>query len=138
MKFFEIAIDGDSFMVDEHWAGILRATAERAAAHSVALHGDLSDMIDVKLIYVGPKVIGCTKEVRTVTGLNLKDAKAVVDKVRGNHRYPFNGNTEEDGAPQSLGVFSYDEALKLKARFEAVGSRLDVPSPLEALAEVAE
>jgi large subunit ribosomal protein L7/L12 len=65
---------------------------------------------DVVLIGIGDKKIQVIKEVRAITGLGLKDAKALVD-----------------GAPANIkeGV-SKEEAEEIKEKIEAVGGQVDL------------
>ncbi len=65
---------------------------------------------DVVLISSGDKKIAVIKEVRTITGLGLKEAKAVVDEV-----------------PKAVkeGV-SAEEADKIKAQLEDVGAQVEI------------
>lgn len=65
---------------------------------------------DVILKAVGPKKINVIKEVRAITGLGLKEAKAVVD-----------------GAPGPVKeAVSKEEAEALKARLEEVGAEIEL------------
>lgn len=65
---------------------------------------------DAVLIGIGDKKIQVIKEVRAITGLGLKDAKALVD-----------------GAPANIkeGV-SKEEAEEIKEKIEAVGGQVDL------------
>lgn len=65
---------------------------------------------DVMLIAAGDKKIGVIKEVRAITGLGLKDAKALVD-----------------GAPKAVkeGV-AKEEAEKIKAQLEEAGAQVEL------------
>ena len=65
---------------------------------------------DVILTSFGDKKIQVIKEVRALTGLGLKDAKALVDEVP---------------KPVKEGV-SKDEAEKAKAQLEAAGAQVEI------------
>ena len=68
------------------------------------------DEFDVILVAAGDKKIQVIKEVRTITGLGLKEAKELVE-----------------GAPKPIkeGV-SKEDASKLKEQVEAAGGQVDV------------
>lgn len=65
---------------------------------------------DVLLTAVGDKKIQVIKVVRAITGLGLKEAKAVVDGVPGNVK---------DGVPK-------DEADGIKTQLEEVGATVEI------------
>lgn len=65
---------------------------------------------DVILTAIGDKKIKVIKEVRAITGLGLKDAKALVDGAPG---------TVKEG-------LSKEEAEKIKAQLEEVGAQIDL------------
>lgn len=65
---------------------------------------------DVLLTAVGDKKIQVIKVVRAITGLGLKEAKAVVDGVPGNVK---------DGVPK-------DEAEGIKTQLEEVGATVEI------------
>ena len=65
---------------------------------------------DVILTAVGDKKIAVIKEVRAITGLGLKDAKALVD---------------EAPKPVKEGV-DKDEAEKVKAQLEEAGAQVEL------------
>jgi large subunit ribosomal protein L7/L12 len=65
---------------------------------------------DVILLTAGDKKIGVIKEVRAITGLGLKDAKALVD---------------EAPKPVKEGV-SKEEAQKMKEQLEAAGAQVEL------------
>lgn len=77
-----------------------------AAAEAVAEKTEF----DVILVAAGDKKIQVIKELRGITGLGLKEAKAVVDSAP---------------APVKEGV-SKDEAADVKAKLEAVGASVEV------------
>jgi large subunit ribosomal protein L7/L12 len=65
---------------------------------------------DVLLTAVGDKKIQVIKVVRAITGLGLKEAKALVDGVPGNVK---------DGVPK-------DEAEGIKSQLEEVGATVEI------------
>ncbi len=65
---------------------------------------------DVILISFGDKKIQVIKEVRAITGLGLKDAKALVDGVPG---------------PVKEGI-AKDEAEKIKTQLEEAGAQVEL------------
>ena len=65
---------------------------------------------DVELTEVGPNKVKVIKVVREITGLGLKEAKALVD-----------------GAPKALKeAVSKDEADEIKSKLEAAGAEVEV------------
>ena len=65
---------------------------------------------DVELTEVGPNKVKVIKVVREITGLGLKEAKAVVD-----------------GAPKNIKeAVSKEEAEDIKAKFEAEGAKVTI------------
>ena len=65
---------------------------------------------DVIITAAGDKKIAVIKEVRSITGLGLKDAKALVDEIP---------------KPVKEGV-AKDEAEKIKAQLEEAGAQVEV------------
>jgi large subunit ribosomal protein L7/L12 len=65
---------------------------------------------DIILTAAGDKKIQVIKEVRAITGLGLKDAKALVDEAP---------KPVKEGAPK-------DEAEKIKAQLEAAGAQAEL------------
>ena len=65
---------------------------------------------DVIITAAGDKKIAVIKEVRAITGLGLKDAKALVDEVP---------KAVKEGVPK-------DEAEKIKAQLEEAGAQVEV------------
>ncbi|MBU0680044.1 MAG: 50S ribosomal protein L7/L12 [Proteobacteria bacterium] len=65
---------------------------------------------DVILTSAGDKKIGVIKEVRAITGLGLKEAKALVDEAP---------STVKEGVTK-------DEAADIKAKIEAAGGTVEV------------
>ena len=79
-----------------------------AAAGAGAEAAEEKDEFDVELTEVGPNKVKVIKVVREVTGLGLKEAKAVVD-----------------GAPKALKEgASKAEAEDIKAKLEAEGAKV--------------
>lgn len=100
-------------LLEEKW-GVSAAAA--VAAPAAAAAGDAGGSaeekseFDVILAAAGDKKINVIKEVRTITGLGLKEAKDLVE-----------------GAPKALkeGV-SKDEANDIKAKLEEAGATVEV------------
>lgn len=84
--------------------------AAMPAAGAAAPAAEEKTEFDVILTSAGAKKIGVIKVVREITGLGLKEAKAVVD-----------------GAPSPIKeAVSKDEAEELKAKLEAAGAGVEV------------
>ena len=103
-----------SELLEEKW-GVSAAApvAVATAAPGAAAGGDASEEkteFDVILASVGDKKINVIKEVRSITGLGLKEAKDLVE-----------------GAPKAVkeGV-SKDEAEQIKAKLEEAGATAEV------------
>ena len=103
-----------SKMLEEKW-GVSAVAPVAAAATGVAPSGDAAaaeekDECTVVLAAAGDKKINVIKEVRTITGLGLKEAKDLVE-----------------GAPKELktGV-SKDEANGFKEKLEAAGATVEL------------
>ena len=98
--------------LEEKWGVSAAAPVAAAAAPAAAAAAPVEEKteFDVILIEAGANKIGVIKEVRTITGLGLKDAKDLVE-----------------GAPKPVkqGV-SKDEAAKLKETLEKVGAKVEV------------
>jgi large subunit ribosomal protein L7/L12 len=98
-------------MLEEKW-GVSAAApvAVAAAAGPAAAAAEEKTEFDVILIAFGDKKIQVIKEVRSITGLGLKEAKDLVE-----------------GVPKPLkeGV-DKDEADKIKAAIEAAGGQVDI------------
>ena len=81
-----------------------------AAAAGDAAAAEEKDEFDVELAEVGPNKVKVIKVVREVTGLGLKEAKALVD-----------------GAPKVMKEgASKAEAEDIKAKFEAEGAKVTI------------
>ena len=103
-----------SKMLEEKW-GVSAAAPVAVAAAGAAPSGDAAaaeekDEFTIVLAAAGDKKINVIKEVRTITGLGLKEAKDLVE-----------------GAPKELktGV-SKDEANGFKEKLEAAGATLEL------------
>lgn len=97
--------------LEEKW-GVTAAAPMAAAAPAAAAAAPVEEKteFDVVLVDFGANKIGVIKEVRTITGLGLKDAKDLVE-----------------GAPKTVksGV-SKDEAAKMKDILEKAGAKAEV------------
>ena len=103
-----------SKMLEEKW-GVSAAAPVAVAAAGAAPSGDAADAEEkdeftIVLAAAGDKKINVIKEVRTITGLGLKEAKDLVE-----------------GAPKELktGV-SKDEANGFKEKLEAAGATVEL------------
>ena len=103
-----------SKMLEEKW-GVSAAAPVAVAAAGAAPTGDAAaaeekDEFTIVLAAAGDKKINVIKEVRTITGLGLKEAKDLVE-----------------GAPKELktGV-SKDEANGFKEKLEAAGATVEL------------
>jgi|TARA_Y100000590_G_C15303644_1_gene857381 large subunit ribosomal protein L7/L12 len=100
-------------LLEESW-GVSAAAPVAVAAGAPAAGAEAAaedkDEFDVILVAAGDKKIQVIKEVRTITGLGLKEAKELVE-----------------GAPKPIkeGV-SKEDAGKLKEQVEAAGGQVDV------------
>jgi len=101
-----------SKLLEEKW-GVSAAAPVAAMAAPAAAGGEAAaekTEFDIILANVGDKKIDVIKAVRGITGLGLKEAKALVD-----------------GAPSPLKEgASKDEADKAKAELEAAGATVEV------------
>ncbi len=98
--------------LEEKWGVTAAAPVAVAAAAPAAAAAPVEEKteFDVILAEAGANKIGVIKEVRTITGLGLKDAKDLVE-----------------GAPKPIkqGV-SKEEAAKLKETLEKAGAKVEV------------
>ncbi len=97
--------------LEEKW-GVSAAAPAAAAAAPAAAAAVVEEKteFDVILTDFGANKIAVIKEVRTITGLGLKDAKDLVE-----------------GAPKPVKqAVSKDEAAKLKTQLEAAGAKVEV------------
>jgi len=81
-----------------------------AVAGPAAAEEEVKDEFNVMLTGVGDKKIQVIKEVRAITGLGLKEAKALVESA------PC---AVKEGLPK-------DEAEQIKAKLEEVGAIIDL------------
>ncbi len=98
--------------MEDEW-GVSAAPAAVAVAGPAGAVGEAAEEqteFDVILTAIGDKKIQVIKEVRALTGLGLKEAKALVEE-----------------APKAVkeGV-DKDEAEKVKAKLEEVGAQIDI------------
>lgn len=97
--------------LEEKW-GVSAAAPVAAAAAPAAAAAVVEEKteFDVILIEAGANKIGVIKEVRTITGLGLKDAKDLVE-----------------GAPKPVKqAVNKEEAAKLKDMLEKAGAKVEV------------
>lgn len=99
----------DKFGVSAAAPVAMMAAAPTADAAEGAKEEEKTEF-DVILIATGDKKIQVIKEVRAITGLGLKDAKALVD---------------EAPKPVKEGV-SKDEAEKIKSQLEEAGAQVEI------------
>ena len=94
--------------IEEKYGVSAVAAAAPAAAGAAGEAAEEKDEFDVELTEVGPNKVKVIKVVREVTGLGLKEAKAVVD-----------------GAPKALKEgASKAEAEDIKTKLEAEGAKV--------------
>ena len=98
----------DSVKAIEEEFGVTAAAPVAVAAAGAADAGAAKDSFDVELTSAGDKKVAVIKAVREVTGLGLKEAKALVD-----------------GAPANVkeGVATA-EAEEIKAKLEEAGASI--------------
>lgn len=96
--------------LEEKWGVSAAAPVAVAAAGAAAAVVEEKTEFDVILTEAGANKIGVIKEVRTITGLGLKDAKDLVE-----------------GAPKTVktGV-SKEDAAKIKEALEKAGAKVEV------------
>ena len=99
-----------SKMLEEKWGVSAAAPVAVAAVGGGAAPAEVRDSFDLVLSAAGDKKIEVIKEVRTITGLGLKEAKDLVE-----------------GAPKPLkqGV-PKAEAEEIKKKLEAVGAKVEL------------
>jgi len=101
-----------SKMLEEKWGVSAAAPVAAAPAGPVAAAAPVEEQTEftVMLAKIGEKKINVIKEVRTITGLGLKEAKDLVE-----------------GAPKAVkeGV-NKDEAEKLKKQLEEQGASVEI------------
>lgn len=96
--------------LEEKWGVSAAAPVAVAAAGAGAAPAEEKTEFDVILAEAGANKIAVIKEVRTITGLGLKDAKDLVE-----------------GAPKPVkqGV-DKDEAAKIKEALEKAGAKIEI------------
>ena len=99
-----------SKMLEEKW-GVSAAVATVAvAAGGGAAAAEEKDDFDIILVEAGANKINVIKEIRTITGLGLKEAKDLVD-----------------GAPKTVKEnVAKEEAETLKKQFEEAGATVEL------------
>jgi large subunit ribosomal protein L7/L12 len=99
-----------SKLLEEKWGVTAAAPVAAAAAAPAAEAVEEKDSFDVVLTAAGDQKINVIKEVRSITGLGLKEAKDMVE-----------------GAPKTLkeGV-KKDEAEAMKTQLEAAGAKVEL------------
>ena len=100
-------------LLEEKWGVSAAAPVAVAAAAGPAAGGEAAEAkteFDVILVSFGDKKIQVIKEIRSITGLGLKEAKELVE-----------------GAPTNIkeGV-TKDEAAEIQKKIEEVGGQVDV------------
>jgi large subunit ribosomal protein L7/L12 len=100
-----------SKLLEEKWGVSAAAPAAAAAAPAAAAAAEEEkDSFTVVLTAAGEKKINVIKEVRTITGLGLKEAKDLVE-----------------GAPKDVKEnASKSEAAEIKAKLEAAGATVEL------------
>ncbi len=101
-----------SKMLEEKWGVSAAAPAAAAAAPAAAAAAPVEEQTEftVTLTKVGEKKINVIKEIRTITGLGLKEAKDLVE-----------------GAPKVVKeAVNKDEAAKIKKVLEENGASVEV------------
>jgi large subunit ribosomal protein L7/L12 len=96
--------------LEEKWGVSAAAPVAVAAAGAAAAPAEEKTEFDVILADAGANKIAVIKEVRTITGLGLKDAKDLVE-----------------GAPKPVkqGI-AKDEAAKIKEALEKAGAKVEI------------
>ena len=98
-----------SKQLEEKWGVTPMAAAAPAAAGAAAAAEDKDDF-SIMLVSAGDKKINVIKEVRTITGLGLKEAKDLVEAAP---------KPVKEGA-------SKDEADEIKKKLEEAGASVEV------------
>ncbi len=104
-----------SKMLEEKWGVSAAAPVAVAAASAVAApEAEVKTEFDVLLKEAGPNKINVIKEVRTITGLGLKEAKDLVKAA-------------SPGAPKVVkDALNKDDAEKMKKLLESAGAVVEV------------
>ena len=98
-------------MLEEKW-GVSAAAAVAVAGPAAGPAAAVEEQTEFTVILKsgGDKKINVIKEIRTITGLGLKEAKDLVEA---------GGKTVKDGVPK-------DEAMKLKKQLEDQGAVVEI------------
>ncbi len=104
-----------SKLLEEKWGVTAAAAAPVAVAAAPGAGGDAGaaeekDAFDIVLASAGGNKIPVIKEVRTITGLGLKEAKDIVEA---------GGKTLKEGVPKA-------EAEEIKKKLEEVGATVEL------------
>ncbi len=100
-------------LLEEKWGVSAAAPVAVAAAAGPEAGGEVAeakDDFDVTLISFGDKKIQVIKEIRSITGLGLREAKEMVEGVP---------KIIKEGVPK-------DEAAEIQKKIEEAGGRVDV------------
>jgi len=103
------AVELKNILKDEHGIEPAAGGAVVMAAAEGGEAAEEKDEFDIVLVSAGDKKIGVIKEVRAITGLGLKEAKAVVDA----------GGKVKEGVSKA-------EAEEIKAKLEAAGATVEM------------
>jgi len=103
------AVELKNILKDEHGIEPAAGGAVVMAAAEGGEAAEEKDEFDVVLVSAGDKKIGVIKEVRAITGLGLKEAKAVVDA----------GGKVKEGVNKA-------EAEDIKGKLEAAGATVEL------------
>ena len=99
-----------SKMLEEKWGVSAAAPVAAAAAGAGAAAAEEKTEFDVVLVEAGANKINVIKEVRSITGLGLKEAKDLVE-----------------GAPKTVKeAVSKEDAAKMKEQLEKAGAKVEV------------
>jgi len=99
-----------SKLLEEKWGVSAASMAVAAPAAGDDGAAEVKDKFEVVLTEMGANKISVIKEVRTITGLGLKEAKELVE-----------------AAPKAVKVdATKDEAEEIKAKLEAAGAKVEL------------
>ncbi len=99
-----------SKMLEEKWGVTAAAAAPVAAAAAAGPAAEEKDSFDIVLVDGGASKLNVIKEIRTITGLGLKEAKDLVEA---------GGKVVKEGLKK-------DEAEKIKKQLEAAGAKVEM------------
>jgi large subunit ribosomal protein L7/L12 len=97
-------------MLEEKWGVSAAAAVAAPAAAAAAPAAEAQTEFTVVLVSGGDKKINVIKEIRTITGLGLKEAKDLVEA---------GGKTVKEGV-------SKDDAMKMKKQLEDQGAKVEL------------